>query len=253
MATTSMPMFEVVAVGLRDMLTPHLFELAAEGEEDPDPRLPSTAPRPGRTGAASGWGREGCDLRPAALRATAGPHGRPEPVDTNLAFAFSDAATGATGPDGSPDANYVAQPARCPRRVEPGADGPRSCGLSSSAVMRRLRAEFRGRPSETHRSLGALPARGDPRDPRGDAGDATGERAATCVPLGDLLLQVYIHAAVAEERGRVHHRRRRPGTSPHKHCRTLQTSATRRRTGRGRPPSSTTPGRRSRPRSGATR
>ena len=54
---------------------------------------------------------------------------------------------------------------------------------------------------------GAAPARGDLRDPRGHRGGRVGEAGGIddehlAEELGDLLLQVYFHAAIAAETGR---------------------------------------------------
>jgi hypothetical protein len=99
---------EVVSASayISDMLTQiGAAELAGEGEEDPT--LDFQYAR-GQDELAAWVEREGVTFDPRYGYEMV--DGQPEPVDTNLTFAFSDAATGATatGADGSPDANYVA-------------------------------------------------------------------------------------------------------------------------------------------------
>ncbi len=70
------------------------------------------------------------------------------------------------------------------------------------AVMRRLRAECPWKREQTHRSLARylLEETHETLDAI-DTGDATGDWEHLREELGDLLLQVYFHAVVAEETG----------------------------------------------------
>jgi XTP/dITP diphosphohydrolase len=81
--------------------------------------------------------------------------------------------------------------------------------LEVVAMMRRLRAECGWKAAQTHRSLArhlleetyeAIEAIEALRDPRGDSGDRDHLREE----LGDLLMQVYFHARIAEETPREH-------------------------------------------------
>ncbi|WP_343996342.1 MazG nucleotide pyrophosphohydrolase domain-containing protein [Nocardioides dubius] len=66
------------------------------------------------------------------------------------------------------------------------------------AVMRRLRAECAWKAEQTHESL--VPYL---HEEAGEVAEAIaeGDSAHLCEELGDLLLQVVFHAAIAEERG----------------------------------------------------
>ena len=110
------------------------------------------------------------------------------------------------------------RPVCCPSRTR---STPRPCPTTSSASLtrhdatgvrraaagvprgdapaaRRVPVEARADPPVA----GAVPARGDPRDPRGDRrGRPDRDWDHLREELGDLLLQVYFHAVVAEERG----------------------------------------------------
>jgi XTP/dITP diphosphohydrolase len=78
-------------------------------------------------------------------------------------------------------------------------DGPL---LEFLAVMRRLRAECPWKAEQTHRSLARYLLEETHETLEAiDAGDSTGDWAHLREELGDLLLQVYFHAVIAEERG----------------------------------------------------
>ncbi|MBJ7359679.1 MazG family protein [Nocardioides sp.] len=69
-------------------------------------------------------------------------------------------------------------------------------------VMRRLRAECPWKAEQTHRSLARYLLEETHETLEAiDAGDATGDWTHLREELGDLLLQVYFHAVIAEERG----------------------------------------------------
>ena len=70
------------------------------------------------------------------------------------------------------------------------------------AVMRRLRAECDWKRSQTHRSLARYLLEETHETLEAiDTGDLTGDWAPLREELGDLLLQVYFHAVIAEETG----------------------------------------------------
>ncbi len=74
------------------------------------------------------------------------------------------------------------------------------------ADMRRLRAECDWKRAQTHRSLARYLLEEahetlEVLDGWDDAPGARNDAAHLCEELGDLLLQVYFHAAIAEERG----------------------------------------------------
>jgi XTP/dITP diphosphohydrolase len=74
--------------------------------------------------------------------------------------------------------------------------------LEFLAVMRRLRAECPWKAEQTHRSLARYLLEETHETLEAiDAGDATGDWSHLREELGDLLLQVYFHAVLAEERG----------------------------------------------------
>jgi XTP/dITP diphosphohydrolase len=74
--------------------------------------------------------------------------------------------------------------------------------LEFLAVMRRLRAECPWKREQTHRSLARYLLEETHETLEAiDVGDATGEWDHLREELGDLLLQVYFHAVVAEEAG----------------------------------------------------
>jgi XTP/dITP diphosphohydrolase len=69
-------------------------------------------------------------------------------------------------------------------------------------VMRRLRAECAWKREQTHRSLARYLLEETHETLEAiDAGDLTGDWAHLREELGDLLLQVYFHAVIAEETG----------------------------------------------------
>ncbi len=69
-------------------------------------------------------------------------------------------------------------------------------------VMRRLRAECAWKRGQTHRSLSRYLLEETYETLEAiDTGDATGDWAHLREELGDLLLQVYFHAVIAEETG----------------------------------------------------
>ncbi|GAB3254699.1 nucleoside triphosphate pyrophosphohydrolase [Nocardioides dilutus] len=69
-------------------------------------------------------------------------------------------------------------------------------------VMRRLRAECPWKAEQTHRSLARYLLEETYETLEAiDTGDSTGDWSHLREELGDLLLQVYFHAVVAEERG----------------------------------------------------
>jgi XTP/dITP diphosphohydrolase len=69
-------------------------------------------------------------------------------------------------------------------------------------VMRRLRAECPWKAEQTHRSLARYLLEETHETLEAiDTGDATGDWSHLREELGDLLLQVYFHAVLAEERG----------------------------------------------------
>jgi XTP/dITP diphosphohydrolase len=69
-------------------------------------------------------------------------------------------------------------------------------------VMRRLRAECPWKAAQTHRSLARYLLEETHETLEAiDSGDATGDWAHLREELGDLLLQVFFHAVIAEERG----------------------------------------------------
>jgi len=74
--------------------------------------------------------------------------------------------------------------------------------LEFLAVMRRLRVECPWKREQTHRSLARYLLEETHETLEAiDAGDATGDWDHLREELGDLLLQVYFHAVVAEEAG----------------------------------------------------
>jgi XTP/dITP diphosphohydrolase len=74
--------------------------------------------------------------------------------------------------------------------------------LEFLAVMRRLRAECPWKREQTHRSLARyLLEEAHETLEAIDSGDATGDWEHLREELGDLLLQVYFHAVLAEESG----------------------------------------------------
>jgi len=74
--------------------------------------------------------------------------------------------------------------------------------LEFLAVMRRLRAECPWKREQTHRSLARYLLEETHETLEAiDTGDATGDWDHLREELGDLLLQVYFHAVVAEEAG----------------------------------------------------
>jgi XTP/dITP diphosphohydrolase len=74
--------------------------------------------------------------------------------------------------------------------------------LEFLAVMRQLRAECPWKREQTHRSLARYLLEETHETLEAiDAGDATGDWDHLREELGDLLLQVYFHAVVAEETG----------------------------------------------------
>jgi len=69
-------------------------------------------------------------------------------------------------------------------------------------VMRRLRAECPWKAEQTHRSLARYLLEETHETLEAiDLGDSTGDWSHLREELGDLLLQVYFHAVIAEERG----------------------------------------------------
>ena len=135
-------------------------------------------------------------------------------------------------------------------------EGPEPPLLEFLEVMRRLRAECPWKAEQTHRSLARYLLEETHETLEAiDSGDSTGDWSHLREELGDLLLQVYFHAVIAEERGaftiddvarditaKMHRRNPHvfgdPGADPPAR----------------RPPRSTRSGRRSRPRrSSATR
>ena len=74
--------------------------------------------------------------------------------------------------------------------------------LEFLAVMRRLRAECPWKQEQTHRSLARYLLEETHETLEAiDAGDETGDWEHLREELGDLLLQVYFHAVIAEESG----------------------------------------------------
>jgi len=74
--------------------------------------------------------------------------------------------------------------------------------LEFLAVMRRLRAECGWKRGQTHRSLARYLLEETHETLEAiDTGDRTGDWAHLREELGDLLLQVYFHAVIAEETG----------------------------------------------------
>ena len=74
--------------------------------------------------------------------------------------------------------------------------------LEFLAVMRQLRAECPWKREQTHRSLARYLLEETHETLEAiDSGDATGDWGHLREELGDLLLQVYFHAVVAEEAG----------------------------------------------------
>jgi XTP/dITP diphosphohydrolase len=74
--------------------------------------------------------------------------------------------------------------------------------LEFLAVMRRLRAECAWKREQTHRSLARYLLEETHETLEAiDLGDATGDWEPLREELGDLLLQVYLHAVIAEETG----------------------------------------------------
>ena len=80
--------------------------------------------------------------------------------------------------------------------------GSESSLVEFLAVMRRLRAECDWKRSQTHRSLARYLLEETHETLEAiDTGDLTGDWAPLREELGDLLLQVYFHAVIAEETG----------------------------------------------------
>ena len=80
--------------------------------------------------------------------------------------------------------------------------GSESSLVEFLAVMRRLRAECDWKRSQTHRSLARYLLEETHETLEAiDTGELTGDWAPLREELGDLLLQVYFHAVIAEERG----------------------------------------------------
>lgn len=74
--------------------------------------------------------------------------------------------------------------------------------LEFAEVMRRLRAECSWKQAQTHRSLARhLLEETHETLEAIDVGEATGDWTHLREELGDLLLQVYFHAVIAQERG----------------------------------------------------
>lgn len=74
--------------------------------------------------------------------------------------------------------------------------------LEFLAVMRRLRTECPWKSEQTHRSLARYLLEETHETLEAiDSGDSTGDWSHLREELGDLLLQVYFHAVIAEERG----------------------------------------------------
>ena len=88
-------------------------------------------------------------------------------------------------------------------RAEPAEPaGPAEPLLEFLAVMRRLRAECGWKRAQTHRSLARYLLEETHETLEAiDVGEETGDWSHLREELGDLLLQVYFHAVVAEERG----------------------------------------------------
>ena len=83
-----------------------------------------------------------------------------------------------------------------------GSDRPEEPLLEFLAVMRRLRAECPWKQEQTHRSLARYLLEETHETLEAiDAGDETGDWDHLREELGDLLLQVYFHAVIAEETG----------------------------------------------------
>ena len=117
------------------------------------------------------------------------------PADTNLSVAVSDARE--VRPRAEPDPAYAAQPARRPplRLTMPASGRPL---VEFLEVMRRLRVECEWKQSQTHRSLARYLLEESHETLEAiDSGDPEHLREE----LGDLLLQVYFHAVIAEESG----------------------------------------------------
>lgn len=80
--------------------------------------------------------------------------------------------------------------------------GPEAPLLEFLEVMRRLRAECSWKAAQTHRSLQRFLLEETHETLEAiDVGEATGDWSHLREELGDLLLQVYFHAVLAEERG----------------------------------------------------
>ncbi|MDN4160096.1 MazG nucleotide pyrophosphohydrolase domain-containing protein [Nocardioides abyssi] len=80
--------------------------------------------------------------------------------------------------------------------------GPGEPLLEFRSVMRRLRAECGWKRAQTHRSLARYLLEETHETLEAiDVGEETGDWSHLREELGDLLLQVYFHAVVAEERG----------------------------------------------------
>ncbi len=81
-------------------------------------------------------------------------------------------------------------------------EGPEPPLLEFLEVMRRLRAECPWKAEQTHRSLARYLLEETHETLEAiDRGDASGDWSHLREELGDLLLQVYFHAVIAEERG----------------------------------------------------
>jgi len=80
--------------------------------------------------------------------------------------------------------------------------GSESSLVEFAAVMRRLRAKCDWKRAQTHRSLARYLLEETHETLEAiDTGDLTGDWAHLREELGDLLLQVYFHAVIAEETG----------------------------------------------------
>ena len=132
--------------------------------------------------------------------------GQMVPTDTSVSYALSDSARSGAGPDPRPDLRGRAA-GLAHLRVGRQAVVAEEPLLEFRAVMRRLRAECGWKREQTHRSLARylveeLHETLEALDAWQDAGQATDADAEhLCEELGDLLLQVYFHAVVAEEAG----------------------------------------------------
>lgn len=89
-----------------------------------------------------------------------------------------------------------------PGEPDPSAAGDGSPLLEFAAMMRHLRAVCPWKAAQTHRSLARHLVEETYETLEAiDVGEATGDWSHLREELGDVLLQVYFHAVVAEERG----------------------------------------------------